>query len=122
MVRSTAANSNLVLETEGTGELVIGSISFSENTIKNNNAGPLILEAERYGIVRLGTGGAAVVPSGTTAQRPVAPEVGTTRWNTDTEILETWDGNTFLASVGAAEVITVQEFNDILLEYTLIFG
>jgi hypothetical protein len=122
IVRSTAANSNLVLETEGTGELVIGSISFSENTIKNNNAGPLILEAERYGIVRLGTGGAAVVPSGTTAQRPVSPEVGTTRWNTDTEILETWDGNTFLASVGAAETITAQEFSDILLEYTLIFG
>ena len=122
IVRSTTANSNLVLETEGTGELVIGSISFSGNTIKNNNAGPLILEAERYGIVRLGTGGAAVVPSGTTAQRPVSPEVGTTRWNTDTEILETWDGNTFLASVGAAEVISEQEFSDILLEYTLIFG
>jgi len=119
---STVLNSDLVLQTLGSGELQIGSISIVGSTIKNNNEGSLIVRLERYGYAKLGTTGAVAFPKGTVAERPTSPELGTTRWNTEDEILETWDGNTFIQSVGTSEVISEQEFSDLLLEYTLIFG
>ena len=43
-----------------------------------------------------GTGtGAMTVPSGTTAQRPSAPLVGDTRWNSTLGVLEVWTGATW---------------------------
>jgi hypothetical protein len=37
-------------------------------------------------------------------------------------LLETWDGATYVTSAGVAAAITAEEFDDLLLEFTLIFG
>ena len=50
------------------------------------------------------------------------PPVGDTRWNTDTVVLETWDGETYITSAGAFTAITQSEYEDLLLEYTLALG
>jgi len=50
------------------------------------------------------------------------PPVGDTRYNTDTVVLETWDGDTYITSAGVATAISQQEFDDLLLEYTLALG
>jgi len=52
----------------------------------------------------------------------VNPPVGDTRWNTETRILETWDGDVYIASAGVFTAITQSEFDDLLLEYTLALG
>lgn len=63
-----------------------------------------------------------VIPAGTTAEQPASPEVGTTRWNTDETILEVWDGSTFITAAGSSATISAAEMEDLILEYTLIFG
>jgi len=52
-----------------------------------------------------GTNG-LVVPVGTTAQRPVSPAVGTVRFNTDLNVLETWDGTEW-TGIGTPTIISI---------------
>lgn len=47
--------------------------------------------------------GAADIPSGTTAQRPVAPEFGFVRANTTTGAMEWWNGTLWAAIGGGAQ-------------------
>ena len=56
-----------------------------------------------------------VIPNGTTIVPSPAPLLGDTRWNTSTNLLETWDGTTYVTSAGVAAAITRQEFDDLLL-------
>lgn len=121
-ISTTVSNSNLELRTNGTGELVIDNISLVENTIKNNSAGALTFENENLGLVKFASDRAVAIPFGTTAERPANPEVGTARWNTDEDVLEVWDGSVFATAAGSSETINSAEFQDLMLEYTLIFG
>ena len=119
--RITAFNGNLDLRANGTGKLILDNISISEATILNNSNTVLTFKNKLYGSVKFNNSSVAI-PYGTSGQRPATPEVGTTRWNTENSLLEVWDGNSFVTSAGTQEVITAQEFDDLLLEYTLIFG
>jgi hypothetical protein len=56
--------------------------------------------------------GSVIMPTGQTAQRPVSPATGATRFNTNLQVLETWDGtiwrtgSTTLAALGDVTVAT----------------
>ena len=70
----------------------VGSFSFSGNTIFSTN--DIILNsANSDSVVQFATGGALGIPAGGTGDRPLTPQTGYTRFNTDTLIIETWDGN-----------------------------
>lgn len=69
----------------------IGNINISNTTISSNNANSLVA----FG----GTGG-IVIPSGTSSQYPNAPAIGTTRFNTTSNNLETWDGVIWVSGGG----------------------
>ena len=121
-ITTTSTNSNLNLSADGTGELVIDNLSIKDNLIKNAST-PIILANTGFGYSKLSTTGGAVFPSGTEAERPVSPpQTGDTRFNTDVEVLETWDGNTYISAAGTSATISESEFNDLVLEYTLILG
>jgi hypothetical protein len=121
-ITTTVSNSDLDLQTDGTGELVIDNISFVGNNIKNDGNN-LIFYSTGFGRYKIGGTYGTVVPSGTNGERPVAdPPIGDTRWNTTAELLETWDGNQYISAAGVSSAISEAEYNDLLLEYTLIFG
>ena len=68
-----------------------------------------------------------LVISGTTGERPAGlgkpnPELGDTRWNTTIGVLETWNGTEYISAAGVSAAISQAEFDDLLLEYTIIFG
>jgi hypothetical protein len=124
-IGTTVSNSNLEFQALGTGEVTIDNISFVGNTIKNNTtaAGIMSISNTRYGKVKFEGSNGIVVPSGGNADRPPTdPPVGDTRWNTDSIVLETWDGDQYIAAAGIAAAISEDEFNDLLLEYTLALG
>ena len=98
-----------------------GLFSSSLSTILNNSNAALTFKNRLYGAVKF-TGNSVVIPYGTSNQRPVSPEIGTARWNTDEAVLEVWDGTQFITSAGTQEVISAAEMDDLILEYTLIFG
>jgi hypothetical protein len=125
IITTTVSNSNLEFRALGTGELVIDDMSIVGNTIKNNtpSAGVLSISSSGFGRVKINNTYGIVVPFGTNAQRPTEdPPVGDTRWNTESVVLETWDGDTYITAAGIAAAISADEFNDILLEYTLALG
>jgi hypothetical protein len=101
---------------------VIGDISIVDGTIKNNSAGALTFENTNFGIVKFAANNALAIPFGTTEEQPLSPEPGTTRWNTSVEVLEVWDGTTFITAAGQSATISSEEFQNLMLEYTLIFG
>lgn len=121
IIRTNVSNSNLELKPNGTGKLVIDDILLQDSTIENTSDTALTISHVLYGKAKF-TSHSLAIPSGTVAERPVSPELGTTRWNTDDSILEVWDGSTFVVASGSAAAITEEEMNDLVLEYTLIFG
>ena len=79
---------------------VTGNVTVSGNVTVNttvgkisNPAGNLTLTSTSNVISFQPTTGAMIVPTGTTAQRPVAPTNGTSRWNTTLGVYEIWNGN-----------------------------
>ena len=102
--------------------LTLYDTTISGDTIYNNSTLPLTIGVTSYGRVKFNTTGAVAIPSGTTAERPTSPDPGTMRWNTDDTILEVWDGSTFITAAGASAAISQAEMEDLMLEYTLIFG
>jgi hypothetical protein len=122
LIRTSVSNANLDLVTNGTGELVMDNVSIIGNTIKNNSTGALVIETTNNGRTKFATDKAVAIPYGTNSERPVSAELGTARWNTEVEVLEVWDGSTFVSAAGQSETISSAEFQDLMLEYTLIFG
>jgi hypothetical protein len=123
-ISTTVSNSNLELRSDGTGELVIDNLSIKDNFIKNAST-PIVIASTGFGYSKLETTVGVVVPTGTTAERPVPedpPQLGDTRFNTSVEVLEVWDGSTYIAAAGTSSTISETEFNDLVLEYTLILG
>lgn len=123
VIRTDTSNSDLDLRTDGIGKLVLDDITLINNEIQNNSGAALTVSHTLYGKAKFNTDKAVRVPAGTDAERAgFTLEVGTTRWNTEQHILETWDGNTYIASSGSSATISAEEMDDLILEYTLIFG
>ena len=121
VISTTVSNSDLDLRANGTGQLVLDDLTFSGNLIKNN-ANNLIVKSTGFGHAKISGTYGVVVPLGTTIVPSPSPQLGDTRWNTTTNLLETWDGTEYVTSAGVAAAITREEFDDLLLEFTLIFG
>ena len=123
-IATTVSNSNLELRSDGTGELVIDNLSIKDNFIKNTST-PIVIANTGFGYTKLAGAVGVVFPTGTDAERPAPetpPQLGDTRFNTDDEVLEVWDGSTYIAAAGTSSTISESEFNDLVLEYTLILG
>ena len=123
VIASSQSNADLDLRANGTGVLRIDDIDLVGNQIINQSGGALTIANTGYGKIRFDDLGAVRIPAGTTAEQPsFTPEIGMMRWNTEEVILETWDGTTFVTAAGNAATISAEEMDDLILEYTLIFG
>ena len=60
------------------------------------------------------------IPEGDTASRMSSPEVGTTRFNTDLDYVEVWNGTEWTVSSGT--FTTAQDINELSDIWTLILG
>jgi hypothetical protein len=122
-INTNVSNSDLDLSANGSGKLALYSTNFYDNKIQNTNAGAISIAQTGYGRAVFNVNSAIAIPFGTDATRkPGATEVGMTRWNSENTILETWDGNTYISAAGNAATISTEEMEDLMLEYTLIFG
>ena len=115
------ADTDLTFE-NGTGVFNIEDITIEDSKIINNTNNALEIKNNSSGYYTvLVSNSGVLIPAGPSADR-TSVEIGDTRWNTDDQILETFDGNTYIASAGLSNNITPAEFDDLLFEYTLIFG
>jgi hypothetical protein len=106
-----------------TGITTIEQLRFEESTITNlNNTTPITLSATGIGYYRFAGDNAVVIPSGTVAERPITPEVGDTRWNTELGYLECFDGTVYVVSTGGGDEVTQSIMEDLGNLYTLVLG
>ena len=121
-ISTTVSNSDLEFRANGTGRLEIDTISLKSNTLTNDAAGGLLLASTGEGYWKADTSNGLVINSGDSASRRSNPETGETRWNTQEEYMEVYDGVNWSIVTGVGTTISQQEYDDLLLELTLIFG
>lgn len=73
--------------------VTVGELTTDGDTI--SSTGNIILDATGAGIVQIVGTDALGIPAGGIGTRPSTPMIGYTRFNTDTSVIETWDGNTW---------------------------
>lgn len=114
------SNDPLFLDS-ATGNIVLERLKISGDTITNldNSAITFVQTGKGYALVDDET--AIRIPVGTSAQRKYL-EVGDTRWNTDYQFLECFDGNVYQIATGGGIVITAPIMEELGHLYSLILG
>jgi hypothetical protein len=120
-ITSTVTNADLLFlpSTENTN---IENIRFNNNTILNTSEDPLLFQSSGIGYYRFSGSNGVVLPSGRNDQRPTTPQLGDTRWNTDLQFLECFDGSVYISSIGPGENVTQSDMEDLGNVWTLILG
>lgn len=123
-VITTTSGQDLIIDPSGAGDVKIGNFDIVGNTITNrvNNAVSIIAQSGT-GYFKINGTNAFLPPVGTVAQRPTAyAVVGMTRYNTETKILEVWDGAIWASPAGSSGAVSEAQANDIAAALALTLG
>lgn len=122
VLRTSVSNSDLEFRVNGSSSIVIDSIEINNSGFTNTQSGELTLASTGSGYWKVNGAGAVAITSGDSASRRSNPETGETRWNTQESYMEVYDGVNWSIATGTGITISQQEYDDLLLELTLIFG
>lgn len=127
-ISNTISTNDIDITVSGTGIVDINNIDISNGQIVNNENLALTFQTTGNGYVKFSGTGALYIPYGSTLDRPLTPETGTVRNNSDTGVMEVYSGvpalgdNGWVAAVGPSGAATLAEINSIIEIYTLILG
>jgi hypothetical protein len=121
VIQATRSNDDILLNPD-TGIIYIERTKWQDSDITNLNNTPLTLAATGNGYYRFAGDNGIVLPSGGDGDRPLMPEIGDTRWNTDLGYLECFDGSVYVISTGAGIEVTLEIMEDLGHVYTLMLG
>ena len=116
---------NLELVTSGTGRVIVDDVTkFNESQFVNLSDDPLTLRNTGTGYVAFVSSEAIMVPFGPTVDTEDSTfiELGDTRWNTDLDRLEIFDGENYVPAAGGGETVTSEFMQDLSDEWSLILG
>ena len=122
---SSSTDTNLLLNAQGTGSVVIENFGFKDNTITNTIADSVTLfQNTNNGYVKFDGTFGLVLPTGTSVQRPGVGyrETGMTRFNTEDQRVEVFDGINWVSVAGSQAGLTPADAEDLAIEKVLIFG
>lgn len=118
---ATQSNEDILLNPD-TGITYVEETKWENSTVTNLLSTPLTFVSTGIGYLRLtGTNG-FVIPSGDNSERRLSPELGETRWNTEENYLECYDGNVWVVSTGGGEIVTQRYMEDLGFIYSAILG
>lgn len=115
------SNEDILLSPD-TGITYIESTKWQDNDITNLLNTPLTFTSTGIGYLRFMGNNGFVLPAGDDASRPSNPELGDTRWNTDEQYLECFDGSVYQLSTGAGGEVTTEIMEDLGNLYSLVLG
>jgi hypothetical protein len=118
----TTTNNNLTLLPGGTGLNKIENITLDSSKIRNELNSVITLGSTGLGYTKFNGTNGIVIPSGTTAQEPSTPEIGTSRFNIEEGYVEVWTGTKWGNAGGEGETVTQQYMEDISYLWNLILG
>ena len=111
------------LKSNGTGKTVIGDLQFQESNLFNNSNSNFIFNLTNTSgnaYLKFDNVNGMIPPLGDTSQRPTSPEIGNTRYNTQLERVETWNGTNWINAAGEVESILVGDVEELAYLYNLI--
>ena len=125
---TTTTDTDLILSPSGTGSskavkidnILLGETIGSQQI--KSDTGAMEFAVTGYGANKFQGSYAVTIPYGDTSQRPVSPVLGDTRWNTQSNLLETYNGSNYISAAGSGGVVTRDEYDDILLQFTILLG
>jgi hypothetical protein len=123
IVSSDEVDGTSILRSNGTGYTEIENIKFRDSELWNwssNNFTFGLTNTTGNAFLKIDNTSGMVVPQGTTAQRPVSPEVGHTRYNLTLEFLETWNGTNWINAAGEVESIEASDVEQLAYVFNLI--
>lgn len=119
----TLQSNDSVILTSDTGYVNTENIQFTGDTITNLVPDtPLTFSSTDIGYVRFMGSVGTVIPAGTTLERPASPEVGDTRWNTNLQRIEVFDGSVYNVATGPGADVSQEAMEDLGNIYALILG
>ena len=118
---ATGTDQDLLLSPD-TGITIIEQTQWEDSDITNLVNTALRFSSTGIGYTRFAGTNAMILPFGDDSNRPAIPEVGDTRWNTDQDYLECYDGNVYLIATGPGEVVDVATMEELGNLYSLILG
>ena len=125
-ITTAVSNSDLEPRANGTGKVVITGFSdttLTNSIIDNTSSGALTISATGKGYSKIADTYGVRIPTGDNSTRGSGNQVGDTRYNTQADHLETWDGNVWQVSAGGGgETVSQDEMEQLILEYSLALG
>ena len=124
VISSDENDGTIQLKSNGTGKTIINDLQFQENILFNNSNNNFVFNLTNTtgnGYLKFDNVNGLVPPLGTDAQRPGGSiEVGTTRYNTQREYVETWNGSNWINAAGEVESILTQDVENLAYVFNLI--
>ena len=124
VISSDENDGTIQLKSNGTGKTIINDLQFQENILFNNSNNNFVFNLTNTtgnGYLKFDNVNGLVPPLGTDAQRPGGSiEVGTTRYNTEREYVETWNGSNWINAAGEVESILEQDVEELAYVFNLI--
>jgi len=124
-IRTITTNQDLLLQSNGTGSIVIDNIRISGSTIENTvNDGVFNFDSSGSGYWKFAGTKGVVIPVGTNSERPgiANAEAGMLRYNSEDERTEIFDGTNWTNVAGSSSGISRNDAEAIALEYVLVLG
>lgn len=120
---STSTNTDLTIVGNGSGGVSLGNFRIVGSTITNTVAGAVTTFAQSgTGYFKFSTANGFVPPVGNSNNRPNVVTIGMTRYNTDSQALEIWNGTQWASPAGSAAGITDSQAITIAVEYAITLG
>jgi hypothetical protein len=108
-ITNLVSSNDLEFNTAGTGHTSVNSVMFKDNTVTNVVDNVLTINSTGTGYVKFDGTVGLVLPIGTNSNRPVTPELGQTRYNTERGFVETWNNSEWVTVSGASSAATEEE-------------
>ncbi len=123
-ISSQTVNSDIFFTTNGTGQVKIDNLGLRDNEFNNLNlTQPLILQNTGFGYIQFSGTGGLVIPAGNSSQRPLTPETGDVRWNSQDHQAEVFNGTQYQSFQGdSGSTLTGAEVEDVTNLWALILG
>ena len=120
---SSINNQTLHFTSAGTGKVKFENFEIKNSTITNSVLDNVtIVEQTGTGYFKIDGTTGFVLPVGTGNQRPLVPETGFMRFNTEDNRVEVYDGTAWASAAGTSSGITVADAEEISIVNVLIFG
>ena len=121
-INNPVTGSDTVIQPSGTGSINANGLLFKDDSITNTLSTPLVLASTGIGYVKFTGSGAVVFPYGDTSGRRLTPETGETRYNSQINYMEVFNGTIWIPATGTSGAAPLNEVLDIMDLWSLVLG